>query len=31
VEKALDRLSTYFDEGTQIFDATIINDSQYAD
>jgi hypothetical protein len=31
VEEALDGLSTYFDEGTQIFDATITNDSQYAD
>ena len=31
VEEALDGLSTYFDEGTQIFDAAITNDSQYRD
>ena len=31
VEKALDGLSTYFDEGTQLFDASITDDSQYAD
>jgi hypothetical protein len=31
VEEALDGLSTYFDEGTQSFDAAITNDSQYRD
>jgi hypothetical protein len=31
LEKALDGLSTYFDEGTQIFEAAVTDDSQYAD
>ena len=31
MEKALDDLSIYFDEGTQIFDAAITKDSEYAD
>ena len=31
IEEALDGLSTYFDEGTQIFDTAITNDGQFRD